>query len=542
VVKETDVNGDFVQTTWDGVNRRLGRDKRGNVTRFDYDDVNRVVKVTDPAPFQAQTLETTYADALNRTTEKDRRGTLKVTQMDPLGRVVRVTRDAVVLETNAYDALGNKVLATDGESRKTQFVYDKANRLSAQTDGFETADAATTQYRYDENGKPHEGHRPRSTEAVPSQELVYDELNRVTDEWDGARDHTHYAYDEEGHRTLGAHAEGAGDCVPLRRAGQATLGHAAGAGIRRVPPGHGAGLRSNRNRIRQTDANTHVVRMDYDELNRLRFLRQDPDGLNLRTEHRYDANGNETTLVDPKTQTVTNVYDELNRLKTRAYAALPSEVAGQWRHTTAIGYTYDANGNVTEVQDSVASGTDPPVILTTTRVYDPLDRLTSETTPLTASLPPGPSDNRTVGYAYFNNGVRKTVTDPSGSVTEYAYDGQNRLQTATTAFGTPQAAATSYTYWPDDLLHTVTYPNGVVATNTYDAADRVASIVNAKAATTISSYAYGYDANSNRTSQVEVNGGLSETTTYGYDDLDRLKTITYPVDASHPAGHVVTYG
>jgi len=237
-----------------------------------------------------------------------------------------------------------------------------------------------------------------------------------------------------------------------------------------------------------------------------------------------DENGNERLLTDAKGQTVTSTYDELNRLKTKAYAFAMGDSYRPWRHTTGTVYTYDPNGNLTQVDESVASGTDPPATLTTTRGYDDLDRLLSETTP----LPDG--GTRTVAYTYFANGTRRTVTDPSAVATSYAYDGQNRLETATT-----RAGVTTYAYWPDDLLRTVTYANGVVATHGYDKADRLTSLANARGATTVSSYAYTYDDRGNRLTQVETNGGTTETTTYTYDDLSRLETVTYPVDHL-PAG------
>ena len=92
-----------------------------------------------------------------------------------------------------------------------------------------------------------------------------------------------------------------------------------------------------------------------------------------------------------------------------------------------------------------------------------------------------------------------------------------------------------------------------MATHDYDKADRLLSITNAKDATPISSYLYSgihpatglpvsYDANGNRLIQVETNGGTTETTTYGYDDLDRLATVTYPIDTAYPQGRVVSYG
>jgi len=287
----------------------------------------------------------------------------------------------------------------------------------------------------------------------------------------------------------------------------------------------------NRNRVLQTDANGHQVRMTYDELDRLDAFVQDPSGLAFRTSHAYDANGNETVLTDPKGQTVTSTYDELNRLKTKAYAYPASDPVRPWRHTTSVAYFYDANGNLSRVEDSVASGTDPPsATLVTTREYDDLDRLLSETSP----LPDG--GTRTVAYTYFANGTRKTVTGPSAETSSYTYDGQNRLATATTAGG-----VTTYAYFPDDLLRSVTYPSGVTASHAYDKADRLTSLVNARGTTTVSSFTYGYDRNGNRLSQVEVNGGPGETTGYTYDALNRLATVTYPVDANYPAGRVVTY-
>jgi RHS repeat-associated protein len=303
-----------------------------------------------------------------------------------------------------------------------------------------------------------------------------------------------------------------------------------------------------RNRILQTDANGHVVAMEYDELNRLKKTTQDPGGLNLVSETvKFDENGNPEVFRDPNEQTVTSSYDELNRLKTKAFTPVEGW-AGRWRYTASLEYGYDENSNLLTTDEHVASRANPPdTTLTTTRTYDGLDRLTSETQP----LPDGGS--RTVGYTYYRNGLRKTITDPADRVTRYGYDGQGRLETVVTDDGTPDAMTTDYTYWPDDLLKTVTYPNGVVATHEYDRADRLRSVVNAKGVAVVSSYQYlgtdpatgdpvSYDANGNRLIQVETNGGQTETTTYTYDDLDRLATVTYPTDATYPAGRVVSYG
>src|SRR5262249_55714818 len=94
----------------------------------------------------------------------------------------------------------------------------------------------------------------------------------------------------------------------------------------------------------------------------------------------------------------------------------------------------------------------------------------------------------------------------------------------------------TYEYWPDGLLKSVTYPNGTVASYEYDRADRLTHLTIDRAGTVIVAYEYGYEENGNRKSQIETNGGNAETTTYGYDDLDRLTTVGYP------DGTYVTYG
>jgi len=183
------------------------------------------------------------------------------------------------------------------------------------------------------------------------------------------------------------------------------------------------------------------------------------------------------------------------------------------------------------------------------QVFDVLDRVQTEST----TLPDGPT-TKVVGYEYFPNGARKAVI-LDGKRTEYEYDGQNRVKAMTTS-GTEVA---SYAYYPDDLLRETLDANGVKATRTYDKADRLLTLVNAKGAAAVSSYAYTYDHNGNRLTQLETNPSVSvtppsspvtpaeagvhqpELTTYTYDNANRLKSVTYPADSTYPNGRKVTY-
>ena len=190
----------------------------------------------------------------------------------------------------------------------------------------------------------------------------------------------------------------------------------------------------------------------------------------------------------------------------------------------------------------MASGLDPPKTLTTLRTYDLLDRLETETSP----LPDPAGEDRIVEYSYFRNGLRKTVTDPSGLVTAYEYDGKNRLETATTAFETPQAATTELRLPPGRPGRDRGLPErghrhphvrqGRPAPRASQRLRRRGGVVLRVLRPERGGEPVSYDANGNRLIQVETNGGVTETTRYTYDDLNRLKSVTLPADSAYPWG------
>jgi RHS repeat-associated protein len=464
-------------------------------------------------------------------TVTDRRGKVQVTQSDPLGRVRTVTRSGVVLEKNAYDEAGNKTLGEDGSGRRTAFEYDRSGRLVRRIDGEGSPEAGATVFMYDAAGNKVKEVDGRASESEPSGEWAYDELNRVTDEWDGERNRTRQAYDEEGNRTSRTEPLGQVTTFTWDEFGKL---------LSVTQPATEAGTAvttytydRNRNVIEQRDARGHAVAMEYDELNRLK-KREQPGA--IVTTYQYDANGNETERVDPKGQKETTTYDELNRETLREYAlAVGAPAPVSFGRTASIAREYDENGNLTEVRQALVDGQGGTATRVTTLTYDDLDRLTSEAVPTATGT-------ATVSYEYHANGLRRRVTDSVGGVTAYEYDGRNRLKEVRAGFGTANEALTTYAYWPDDLLKEVIAPNGVKASSTYDRADRLTLLTNAKDAAVVSSYAYTYDGNGNREQQVELNGGASETTGYSYDEVDRLRTVTYPADAVYATGRTITYG
>jgi len=91
-----------------------------------------------------------------------------------------------------------------------------------------------------------------------------------------------------------------------------------------------------------------------------------------------DPNGNETRLIDPKRQAIDMDYDELNRLKSKVYNLTPADLA-LFTRTHRIDYQYDPNDNLIRVDETKSSGTDPPVVVSSFKTYDELDRLETET-------------------------------------------------------------------------------------------------------------------------------------------------------------------
>ncbi len=170
--------------------------------------------------------------------------------------------------------------------------------------------------------------------------------------------------------------------------------------------------------------------------------------------------------------------------------------------TTAITtYEYDTAGNRTSVTDSTGE---------TTYTYDDLNRITKVTFP----------DADEFDYTYDANGNRTQIAYPDTKHVDYTYDAANQLSTVTDWLSN----VTTYAYDDAGRLTSTTYPTTVVATYTYDDADRLLSVTNKRGGVTISSHTYTLDDVGNRTQVVDNQG----TTTYAYDDLYRLTSVTYP--------------
>jgi RHS repeat-associated protein len=198
------------------------------------------------------------------------------------------------------------------------------------------------------------------------------------------------------------------------------------------------------------------------------------------------------TEVDAKSQTTSYTYDTLNRVTRIDYQG------GAY-----VTYTYDDNGNLTQMYES-ANGT-------TSYTYDYRNRVTLKTFP----------DATTVSYTYDGDNNLTSKTDTGGTVS-YAYNVVNLLSTVTE----PGSYVTQYTsYDGSGNLLSMTYPNSVVVMNSWDVANRLTLTQTNLGETTLTKFSYTYyDPTTGRDTNLRqtIVDKNNYTTTYTYDKLNEL--------------------
>ena len=195
-------------------------------------------------------------------------------------------------------------------------------------------------------------------------------------------------------------------------------------------------------------------------------------------------------------------------------------------HTTS--FTYDAFGRVTKTTfpsgyietygydnvGNLTSKTDRKNQLIS-YTYDQLNRLTQKSYP----------DTSTVNYTYDLDSRLTQVTDPTGTY-QFTFDNMGRLTSATAsyAFLTSRSFATSYSYDAASNRTGMTDPENGSTTYVYDTLNRLQTLTPPTAFLATGNFGFGYDALSRRTQMTRPN---SITTNYSYDNLSRLLSVLH---------------
>ena len=221
---------------------------------------------------------------------------------------------------------------------------------------------------------------------------------------------------------------------------------------------------------------------DYDELGQVRGQRGN-NGQNVK--YTYDPNGNVKTITDSLGKITTLTYDALDRV-----------IESKDPLNGVTKFEYNAADQITKVTD--------PRGKITTYTYDGFDQLWKQVSP----------DTGTTNFAFNASGLRTSVTRADGSITTYAYDGLGRRAGVTSGGQTQTFTYDTCTNGKGRLCG-FSDPSGGSTAFTYAKDGRLVT----------------------RLDRIKVGTTLNDDMTYYfYDAIGRLNAITYP------GGMAVGYG
>ncbi len=526
----TDPRGRGLKTvkTYDRAGRlETSTDQAENVTRYEYDEADNLIKQTSPAVSDQgpQVLSMTYDVLGHQSGIRDALGHLTCTQMDDNGQVIALVNPRAGLTScgNAisatsyvtrkfYDGEGQKIAEVDAENNRTEWEYDAVGHLKRFVDP-RTFSASTpgvfdTVYEYDKRG-----HVQSITESIGLQgnnevavhKYQYDALGLLRSYTDPRGDayKTTYDYDALHHLTTTQQSFPSGTEVTQLTA--RTVYDALG------------------NLISKTDprGEFYTTRYTYDALNRSidtispTGTPDNPGPLDISTNVR-DEVGNVIELRDPRGAyyTTTWRYDAINRVE---HISMPTGSAERPSAPALTDYTYYPGGNVhTVTMPAVGQTGTRPVVTTTynvlglpTLVVDEIGARTETSydeagnTILITQLPQGTGAARVTKLEYDKLDRLVKVTDPGNFETRTTYDAVgNKTRVEGPFFNQNGIQTTSYVY---------------------DARDKVRSITDAEGHTT----RMQYDVAGNQIKLVDPRGSWADID-YTYDGANRLIRVDQP--------------
>lgn len=480
-------------------------DPRGYVTHYLYDSLDRLTRITYPSG-NAMTpiVQFSYNDLANTTLITDENGGKTEERKDWADRVVEARQYCTYENTETiytrfffYDSLGNMIKEYDANSNQTDYRYDGFNRTTRiiQPDtplmlpGYPDPHMArpTINYEYDPAGNMSLEIDPKGNRTEYENDRLSrlsKEIRHITDPFTGQTETavTKHYYDLVGNRIKTIDPEG-GIWKHTYSARGFLLTETDPEGNTNSYAYDAMG-----NRTSETDPNGFITYYTYDDLNRLvKTILPDntPGDLsdNPYTEITCDEAGNKLTERDANGLVTHYTYTERNRIDTVIQNGIHKE------H-----YVYDKNGNVVETDNAMGNKT--------RQFYDSLDRLRM------IRFPEGNEEQ----YTYDPAGNRTLVKDGRGHETRYFYNGLGLLSGVLDPLGNH----TEYRYDLNSNQVQLVMPNSLVHTSRFDELNRLVETVDSLGYTT----KIAYDLNGNIREKFDPRG---TRWTYEYKDNNLLR-------------------
>ena len=469
-------------------------DPLGRVTNYDYDGNGNLTQITFAVGTSDEAVQQFEYDAAgNQTASVDENGNRTEYEYDALNRLVRVTL-AVGTADEAfqqfeYDGDGNRTAFVDENGHRTEYEYDLMGRMvktiEPDPDGSGPNQAPVTSYEYDNNGNQSAVVDPLGRRT----EYRYDARSRLVETIyaDGAKESARYDFDNNLISSFDANGNRTNMVYDAR-----------GRLIREVDPeGNTRILEYNAadNLLASTDENGYRQEFVYDDLGRQTSI-TDSEGTTV-TE--YNKVGNVIAQIDPLQNRTEFDYDDRSR-QVRVKDALTGETVT----------TYDDVGNILSVTD--------PEQNTTTYAYDARNRVISDTNEFGFS--------RNFDYDNIGNLIQRS--DRNNRIIEWTYDGLNRTQQENWLdSGGNSVHNIAYTYDIASQLIAIEDANSSYRF-TYDEKGRQTSVDNSGTPGLPNVLLeYDYDNVDNLLSVSEtINGKAAGITNYSYDSLNRANQIT----------------
>jgi len=441
------------------------------------------------------------------------------------GNVATITNAAnQITQITSYNGHGQPLTIVDANGLTTTLAYDARQRLTSRTVGSEV-----TSYEYDATGQLKKVTLPDASYLS----YTYDDAHRLTAIQDNLGNRISYTLDVMGNRTLEQVFDPANTLAQTRSREYNSLNRLLkdiGAVATEVTQ---YAYDDQGNVTSVTNPLSKVTSNQYDALNRLKqvtdpalgvtqyayngldALTQVTDPRNLATAYTVDGLGNLTLQASPDTGNTSSSYDAAGNLLTQTdaksqvttytYDALNRVTLITFHDGSKQTYAYDLGtngiGRLSSITETSASNVQTGQIQFS---YDLNGRVTSEARTVAGVA-------YVVAYSYDSAGRLSGMTYPSGRTVSYGFDSLGRVnQVNTTKPGETQVVLVQNAqYQPFGGVKSFTLGNGQIYSRSIDQDGRIASYTLGS-----TNYALTFDDASRIT-------GIGSST-YGYDDLDRL--------------------